>query len=76
MDEEFEELIKGLTREVDTSDVVDMTKLTIEELLTLYADETESLMDAGQAIKPRTQDARDSHSLRYAARIELDRRMK
>ena len=73
--DDFEELIKDLDSEIDTSDVVDMTKLTIEELLTLYAEETESLMDAGQAIRPRTQDARDRQSLRYAARMELDRRM-
>jgi hypothetical protein len=77
MDDPSEDIFAQLEEEmgeVDTSDVIDMTKLSIPELLVIYGEETEDLMDEGQAMNPRTQEARDKHSLRYAARIELQRR--
>lgn len=75
--EEEEDIFAQLEEDmgdIDTSDVIDMTKLTIPELLEIYGNKTEGLMDEGQAINPRTQEARDDHSLRYAARMELHRR--
>lgn len=77
MDDPSEDIFAQLEQdmgEIDTSDVIDMTKLTIPELLEIYGDKTEGLMDDGQAMNPRTQEARDDHSLRYAARMELHRR--
>lgn len=74
MSDPFDEIVSGLELDEDTTDVIDMTELSMEELLQIVADETEALMDDGQAIRPRTQQARDSHSLRAAARIEIQRR--
>lgn len=74
---DFEDIVSGLQEEfanIDTSDVVDMTTLSLQELLDVAATTEEDLLNGRQAVFPREQWARDMHSLRYAARMELMRR--
>ena len=71
----FEEIVSGIEIDVDSiEDVIDMTQLSLEELLDLAVSTQENLLDNHQAIFPKEQWARDMHSLRYAARLELIRR--
>ena len=60
----------------EPDDVVDVTKLSTEELMDLISDITDELFNAGQAINPQDQWARDKHSLRNAVQIELRKRSK
>ncbi len=60
----------------EPDDVVDVTKLSTEELMDLISDITDELFNAGQAINPKDQWARDKHSLRNAVQIELRKRSK
>jgi hypothetical protein len=70
---DFEDIIAGL--EIDQpDDIVDVTALSIKELLKLIHEADETLMDAQQARYPTQQWARDLHSLRNAAQLEYRRR--
>ena len=72
---DFEDIVSGLEfDELDTTDVVDVSKLNIKELLEVITTADEMLLDASQAVRPREQWARDLHSLRNAAQIEYRRR--
>ena len=70
----MEEAFGGAIAEPD--DVVDVTKMSTEELMDLISDITDELFNAGQAINPQAQWARDKHSLRNAVQIELRKRSK
>lgn len=72
---DFDDIVSGLEfDELDTTDVVDVSKLNIKELLEVITTADEMLLDASQAVRPREQWARDLHSLRNAAQIEYRRR--
>ena len=60
----------------EPDDVVDVSKLSTEDLMDLISDITDELFNAGQAINPKDQWARDKHSLRNAIQIELRKRSK
>ena len=74
---DFEDIVGGLTAEfedIDTAEIVDVTKLSIKDLLEIIATADEMLLDASQAVRPSEQWARDLHSLRNAAQIEYRKR--
>jgi len=70
----FDDIIAGLTIEIDESDVVDVTKLGNEELINLFNSLDDEVTRGHQAIHPNKQWARDKHSLRNATEIELRKR--
>lgn len=76
--DDFDSIVAGLEEELDldTEDVVDMTTLSIKELLDIATSTEENLLDRLEAVRPRSQWGRDQHSLREAARLELKRRQK
>ena len=61
---------------VDTSDVIDVSKLSVTDLLDMSADITGELHEDGQALWPKDQYHRDLHSLRNSIQIELLNRKK
>lgn len=74
---DFEDIVGGLAaefEEIDTDGIVDVSKLSIKELLEVITTADEMLLDASQAVRPREQWARDLHSLRNAAQLEYRRR--
>lgn len=71
---DFDDIVSGLEFDLDTTDVVDVSKLNIKELLEIITTADELLLDASQAVRPREQWARDLHSLRNAAQIEYRKR--
>ena len=59
---------------VDESEIEDFYQLDDMDLLERFEEVSKEIKEARQQIKPRTQDARDLHSLRYAIQLELQRR--
>ena len=75
MDDPFFDIVHSL--EIDEpEDLVDVTKLSVQELLSKFDDINEELFEIGQALKPTTQQARDLHSLRSAIYVEIQKRGK
>ena len=70
----FNDIIAGLDIKVVENDVVDVTKLGNEELIDLFDSLDDEVTKGRQAIHPNKQWARDAHSLRNAAVIELRKR--
>lgn len=68
----FEEDVKDIT--VDPSEIEDFYKLDDMALLARFEQVSHEIKDAQQQLSPRTQSARDLHSLRYAMQLELQRR--
>lgn len=66
--------LDGIEDSVNSQEIVDVTTLPTMDLLTRFQQLTELLKDMEQALKPRTQEARDAHSERYGMLIELRRR--
>lgn len=60
--------------EIDTSDVVDLSKKTNQELLHIMITAREGLKELRERLNPKSQEARDLHSLHYACKIELTNR--
>lgn len=60
--------------EVDTSDVIDVSTLSTLELFNMFAELNTELFECKEAIRPKSQWARDAHSLRNAIQVELQRR--
>lgn len=61
-------------RDVVASEVVNVTLLDDQTLLSRYHDTTSELMSRKEALRPSTDTGRDLHSQRAALRIELSRR--
>ena len=75
MDDPFFDIVHSL--EIDEpKDLVDVTKLSIQELLSQFDNINEQLFEMGQALKPTNQEARDLHSLRSAIYVEIQKRGK
>lgn len=53
--------------EIDTSDIVDLSKLSTEDLLEIWRCSEQELLEKHEALFPRSQHARDLASLRGAA---------
>jgi hypothetical protein len=72
---DFDDIVNGLhLEEPEDGEVADITKMSYQELLDIMVATDEDLMNAREARFPKTQWARDLHSLRAAAQIELHRR--
>lgn len=71
-----DDILAGLEFEedVDTSDVVDLSKKTNQELMFIMVSAREALKDMGERLHPTSQEARDLHSIHYACKIELSNR--
>lgn len=59
---------------LDTSNIIDVSKLSILEIADKIAEVTNTLFEMREAIIPRSQKARDLHSLRNALQVELSKR--
>ena len=75
MTDPFEDIVDGLDITVDETQIVDVSKLGIEELISLKTDLEMELYENKQALSPRSQRFRDIHSLRNAIQVELAKRM-
>jgi hypothetical protein len=78
MDDPFFDIINGLDelKLDDSENVVDVTKLTIAELLSKFDELNNDLFELGEAMNPVSQKARDMHSLRSAIYVEIQKRKK
>jgi len=77
----FEEIIENLLSdgeiEVDIpEDVLDVSKMSIQELVEIFDDLNQKLFEIGEALNPTNQTSRDMHSLRNAVKLELSMRSK
>ena len=63
--------LEDIFDEVDEEEYEDLTQVPTMELLDRFQALTEALKDEKQAWFPRTRDARDRHSIRYALQLEL-----
>lgn len=54
--------------------VIVVSELETLELLTLYEEQGQILLDLGEILAPKTQEGRDAHSLYGACKIELVQR--
>ena len=75
MSDDFDDIISGLDFDVP-EDVIDVSTMSIEELLNKLDYLNETLFEMHEALNPQTQEARDMHSLRNAVQIELSKRSK
>lgn len=66
--------LESIFDEVDEDEYEDLTQVDTMELLNRFHALTEDLKDEKQAWFPRTRDARDQHSVRYALQLELRNR--
>lgn len=73
MSDDFDSIIEGLEIE-DPDDVLDVTTLSVPELVELKVKLERELFELQQALMPKTQEARDKHSLRNAVQLELNSR--
>lgn len=72
---DFDDITKDLVIEIP-EDVIDVTKMSLLDLLSEYDDINLELFKMDEALKPVTQKARDLHSKRNAIQIELRKRGK
>jgi hypothetical protein len=56
------------------AEVTDVSTLSDSELMLRFREVTDALMERKEALRPKTQGARDLHSERAALRIELAKR--
>jgi len=75
MDDPFYDIVSNLEIE-EPEDLIDVSKLSIQELLSKFDDINNQLFKMGQALKPTNQEARDLHSLRSAIYVEIQKRGK
>jgi|694.fasta_scaffold118549_5 hypothetical protein len=75
MDDPFYEIVNQLEIE-EPHDLIDVSKLSIQDLLSQFDDINNRLFEMGQALKPSNQEARDLHSLRSAIYVEIQKRGK
>lgn len=67
--------LEGIFDEVDEEEVTNVTEMSNSELLNMVEDITHELMHVlGEGRFPRSQEARDLHSLRNACQVELRNR--
>ena len=66
--------LEGIFEGVDTYEVVDVTKLDNDALLTRFHELTEQIKARREVLAPRTDEGRELHSLRAAMSIELRNR--
>lgn len=77
MDDPFFDIVNSIEIDIECiDDVVDVTTLSISELVSKFDEINESLFDLGQALRPTTKEARDLHSLRSAIYVEIQKRKK
>jgi hypothetical protein len=78
MDDPFFDIVNMIDIKEDEicEDIVDVSKLTIEELLIKFDDINNQLFELGEALSPQTQNARDLHSMRSAIYVEIQKRKK
>jgi len=75
MTDDFDSIISGLSFDIP-EDIVDVSKMSIEELVDKLDELNTELFDMGEALKPITQESRDMHSLRNAIQVEIFKRSK
>lgn len=67
--------LEDVFKEVENDpELVDLTTLTIQQLLELRHEAEQYVLDNRQTLRPQTQEARDAHSRRNAVQLELRRR--
>lgn len=77
MDDPFFDIVSGLdvpAAEEVQGDILDVTKLSLSQLQDLIAECEDKLQARFEQLVPRTQEARDLHSLRNAAQVEFRKR--
>lgn len=75
MDDDFDwSQFDDIDSDVDALGVLNVTTLETMELLNRFQQLTEELKDREEALRPRTQEARELHSQRAAMLIELRNR--
>jgi hypothetical protein len=75
MDDPFYDIVSSLEIQ-EPEDLIDVSKLSVQELLSQFDDINNKLFEMGQALKPSNQEARDLHSLRSAIYVEIQKRGK
>jgi ribosomal protein L29 len=75
MSDDFDNIVAGMSFDIP-DDIINVSEMSIEELVTTLDNLNEELFDMGEALDPKTQESRDKHSLRNAIQIELFRRSK
>ena len=73
--DDFDDIVSGLNFDIP-NDIIDVTKMSISELVDKLDELNEKLFEMHEALNPRTQEARDMHSLRNALQVELSKRSK
>lgn len=73
MADDFDQIVSGIELD-EPEDVTDFSELNRNELLEEYHALTKWLLDHGQTIDPNTSEAREVHSRRVAAVVELHKR--
>ena len=74
-DDPFFSIVEGLQIDEPES-YVNVSELSIEELLYQFDQLNDELFELEQALNPTTQKARDLHSLRSAIYVEIQKRGK
>lgn len=72
---DFDDIVAGVQIEVNEAEIMNVMDLPTDRLIELQGELEELLFDEEQALRPRTQEARDNHSLRNAIQVELSRRI-
>ena len=75
MSDDFDDIVSGLDFDIP-EDIIDVSQMSIEELLEKLDYLNETLFEMNEALNPKTQNARDMHSLRNAVQVELSKRSK
>jgi hypothetical protein len=75
MTDDFDSIISGLSFDIP-EDIIDVSTMSIEELVDKLDELNTELFDMGEALKPTTQESRDMHSLRNAIQVEIFKRSK
>lgn len=75
MSDDFDNIVAGMSFDIP-DDIINVSEMSIEELVTTLDNLNEELFDMGEALDPKTQESRDKHSLRNAIQVELFRRSK
>jgi len=73
--EDFNAIVKGFDPvEPDDDEIVDVTKFSMSELIAEKERLERYLFDRVEALAPKSQEARDAHSLRNAIQVEIAKR--
>jgi hypothetical protein len=73
-DDELFGQLEDVFAQVDAEEIENLRDVDVKSLITRISEITEILLRDGQALNPRTSEARDMHSERYACQLELSRR--